>query len=95
MIGESGVGPVLGVESATTAGEYERTPVPEKSETMSVTTFGPAFENVVVVGTPVASSLKSTVTVNWPLLYVPSERLGNGKRAGHTKPALAAGVLKS
>jgi hypothetical protein len=92
VIGEPGVGPLRGVESAVTAGEYEWTPFPEKSETISVTTLGPAFENVTVTGTPVASSLKSTVTVNWLSLYVPSLSARSGKRAGHTKPALTAGV---
>jgi hypothetical protein len=93
VIGDPGVGPVRGVASAVTAGEYEWTPVPEKSETISVTTFGPAFENVMVTGTPVTSSLKSTVTVNWLSLCVPSVRERSEKRAGQTKPALAAGVL--
>jgi len=62
---------------------------------MEVSTLGEAPEKVTVTGTPVASSLKSTVTVNLPLLYVPSESDGTGKRAGQTNPALTAPVMES
>lgn len=95
MIGASDAGPLRGVESPATAGEYEWMAVPEKSVIMDVTTLGPAFENETVTGTPVASLLKSTVIVNWLSPYVPSDSVGTGNRAGQTKPALAAGVVTS